>query len=341
MPRIGSVTDRHANFGGFHLRTTYHLLGSAAVVALAASPAAAAGTRAGTQIANTATATYDGPGGTPTSISSNTVTVRVDEILNVSVTSTDPGDVPARPGQTDAPLGFRVTNAGNGPEAFTLAGLGALGGDDFDPNVTAIYIDNGNGVYDPGVDTRYIAGTNDPLLQPDTGVTVFVLSTIPGAATNGQRGLAQLTATAVTGSGAPGTAFAGQGDGGGDAVVGTTGAQAKDDGAYAIQAVTVAFSKAASVLDPFGGSRSVPGSIITYSLQATLSGSGSLPNLGISDPIPAGTTFQSGSLTLNGAALTDAADADAGRFSAGAISVALGSPAAGTSHLVTFKVRID
>lgn len=323
------------------MNRSYLSVGGVAIAVAVAQPAVAAGTRAGTQIANTATATYDRPGGGMDTVTSNTVTVRVDEILNVSVTATDPGDVPVRPGQADAPLAFRVINAGNGPEAFSLAGLGTLGGDDFDPNVTAIYIDNGNGVFDPGVDTRYIAGANDPLLQPDGGVTVFVLSTVPTGAGNGQRGLAQLTATAVTGSGAPGTAFTGQGEGGGDAVVGTTGAQAKDDGAYAVQAVSVAFAKSATVLDPFGGSRSVPGSVITYSLQATLSGAGTLPNLAISDPIPAGTTFQAGSLTLNGVALTDATDADAGRFNAGAISVALGSPAAGTSHLVTFKVRID
>jgi len=313
----------------------------ATTATLGAGPAWAAGTRAGTQINNSASATFDGPGGTQTTVQSNVVSVRVDEIIDVAVTSTDPGDVSARPGQADVPLAFRVTNVGNGPEAFSLAGLGTLGGDDFDPNVTAIFIDNGNGVFDPGVDTRYVPGSNDPLLQPHTGVILFVLSTMPAGSANGQRGLVQLSATATTGTGAPGTAFAGKGEGGGDAVIGTSRGQGADDGAYVVSAVTVGFTKSATVLDPFGGTRAVPGSIVTYTLQAMLSGNGSLPNLAVSDPIPAGTSYQPGTLTLNGTALTDAADADAGRFGAGAISVALGSPAAGTSHLVTFKVRID
>lgn len=316
------------------------LLATTALITIS-SQAHAAGTRAGTQINNTATATYDGPGGAPASVQSNTVTVRVDEIINVSVTSTDPGDVSARPGQADVPLAFRVTNAGNGPEAFSLTGLGTVGGDNFDPNVTALYIDDGNGVYDPGVDVRYVPGSNEPLLQPDAGVVVFVVSTMPAGATDGQRGIGQLSVTSLTGSGAPGTTFAGQGEGGGDAVVGTSRGTASDDGAYVIAAVTVDFNKSAVVLDPFGGTRAVPGSIVTYSLSATLTGTGSLPNLQVSDPIPDGMTYQPGSLTLNGTALTDAADGDAGRFAGGAINVALGSPAAGSSQTVTFKARID
>ena len=51
-----------------------------------ATAAHAAGVVAGTQIANTATATYDS-GSASVSIQSNTVTVRVDELLNVAVTS--------------------------------------------------------------------------------------------------------------------------------------------------------------------------------------------------------------------------------------------------------------
>jgi hypothetical protein len=48
-----------------------------------------------------------------------------------------------------------------------------------------------------------------------------------------------------------------------------------------------------------------------------------------------------GSLTVDGAALSDADDSDAGRFGAGAIEVALGDVEAKSSRFVTFKVRID
>ena len=121
---------------------------------------------------------------------------------------------------------------------------------------------------------------------------IFVLSSIPAGATDGQRGRVDLVAVAATGSGAPGTTFAGQGQGGGDAVVGATGADAEDDGFYAVSAASVAFVKSADVVDPFGGTTRVPGSIITYRLVASVSGSGSLANLRIGDAIPAGSSLR-------------------------------------------------
>jgi uncharacterized repeat protein (TIGR01451 family) len=314
----------------------------AAGVILHAPAARAAGTAAGTNIANTATATYSEPDGTENTINSNTVTLRVDELLDVSVASADTGDVGALPGATNQVLSFTLTNGGNGPEAFALNAVTTGGGDDFDPTVTSIVLDaNGNGAYDAGVDTVYTAGSNDPSLQPDTSITVFLLSTIPAGASNAQRGRVDLLVAAVTGTGAPGTSFAGQGEGGGDAVVGATGADSGDYGMYRVSTANVTFTKAASVAGPLGGSSVIPGAVITYTLTATVGGSGTLNNIAIADPIPTGTTYRPGTLTLEGAALTDAADADAGRFTGTGIAVALGSVGAGTSRTITFQVKID
>jgi uncharacterized repeat protein (TIGR01451 family) len=307
------------------------------------SPAAAAGTPAGTNIQNVATATYEPvPGGPPTSIDSNTVTIKVDELLDVAVSWADPADVAAAPGATGQVLRFTVTNAGNGAESFTLGTVAAGGGDDFDPSVTAIVLDsNGNDAYDAGVDAVYVAGSNDPELAADQSLTVFVLSSIPAAALDAQRGKVDLTAVAKTGSGAPGTSFAALGQGGGDAVVGATGADGADDGWYKVGKASIGFTKSANVLDPWGGSTSAPGSIVTYSLTATVTGSGSLGNVRIADAVPTGTSYAAGSLTLDGTALTDAADADAGTFTGSGVSVALGTLASGASRTVTFKVKID
>ena len=307
-----------------------------------AEPAHAAGTAAGTTISNTATATYTDAGGNPVSVPSNRVDVRVDEILNVTVVSADPGDVAALPGATNQVLSFTVTNSGNGSESFRLSPINLIGGDAFDPTTTSLVFDtNGNGVYDAGVDTVYNAGSNDPILAPDTSVRVFVLSTVPATAIDGQRGQTDLTATAVTGSGAPGTAFAGQGQGGGDAVVGATTALGRDDGFYIVNSATVAFVKSATVLDPFGGAKPVPGAIITYTLVATVSGGGSLNNLAAGDPIPASTTFVPGSITSQTASITDVTDADAGEFAANRVSVRFGSVPGGQTRTVTFKVKIN
>ncbi len=309
---------------------------------LCASPALAAGTPAGTNIVNVATATYELPNGDETSIDSNIVTLKVDELLDVSVAWSDPSDVDASAGAVGQLLKFTVTNGGNGAESFALATLANGGGDDFDPSVTSIVLDsNGNGAYDAGVDTVYVSGSNDPQLDPDQSITVFVLSTIPAAAGDGQRGRVDLTAVARTGSGAPGTSFAGQGQGGGDAVVGATGADADDDGYYRVARASVAFVKSAAVADAFGGTAAAPGSTVTYTLAATVSGTGSLANLRVSDPVPAGTTYKPGSLTLEGAPLTDAADADSGSFTGTAINVGLGTVAAGATRTITFQVKID
>ncbi len=306
-----------------------------------AEPAQAAGTAAGTTISNTATATYTDAGGATVSVPSNQVNVRVDELLNVTVATADPGDIAALPGATSQALSFTVTNTGNGTEAFRLTPINAIGGDAFDPTTTSLVIDNGNGVYDPGIDIVYAAGSNDPILAPDTSVRIFVLSTVPASATDGQRGQTDLTATAVTGSGAPGTSFAGQGQGGGDAVIGLSTALGRDRGYYIVSAATVAFLKSASVLDPFGGTKPVPGAIITYTLVATVSGTGTLANLAASDPMPASTTYVPGSITSQSVAITDLTDSDAGEFAANKVLIRFGTVPGGQTRTVTFKVRIN
>ena len=313
----------------------------AAISALSlAAPAYAAGTRAGTVIDNTATATYD-EGGTPVEVDSNINSLTVDELLDTVVAWDDGADVATTPGATGGALTFTITNTGNGEEAFLLSTVSTVGGDDYDPTGVTIVIDDGDGVYEPGIDVVYVAGAGNPVLDPDETITVFVIANTPGGLSDGDRGGVQLTAEAVTGTGAPGTSFAGQGEGGGDAVVGTTGADGEDDGYFQVAAATVSLAKSATVADPFGGTNAVPGSTITYQIVATTSGSGSLPNLAINDAIPAGTTFVPGSITLGGTTLTDAADADAGRFASNNVSVSLGTVTGGQTRTVTFQVTID
>lgn len=313
-----------------------------------ASRAEAAGTVAGSTISNTATATYNDSGGNAQTASSNTANIRVDELLDVAVASNDPGDIPTLPSGVNQVASFTVTNTGNGTEAYALSVATALGGDQFDPTVTSIVLDtNGNGVYDAGVDTVYVAGTNDPVLAPDAAIRVFVLSSIPGTAADGDRGQLSLTAASATLTGAPGSSSAGQGQGGGDAVVGTTGGDGSATGTYIVQSANIAFSKTSSVVDPFGGVKIVPGSIVTYTLTATVSGTGSLTNVAISDNIPASTTYEAATLQLQSAPLTDVADADAGNFvppvgaTPGRIEVSLGTVPAGQTRTVTFQVKIN
>lgn len=337
------MTQDHATY----LVRSRRLLASAApatlcgISLLAFAPAAqAAGTVAGTNIQNIASASYDTPDG-PVEIQSNTNIVRVDELLNVTVDSTDPGDVVTAPGATSNVQKFRITNTGNGSEGFTLSAITANGGDDFDPALVQIVIDDGDGVYEPGQDIVYTAGVNDPVLAPDESRIIFVITSTPVGAANGNRAEVSLRAIAKTGSGPAGTTFDGAGQGGGDAVVGLTTADARDSGYLVVHSATVNLTKAASIVDPFGGDTAVPGSIITYTLTATVTGTGTLTNLAIADPIPSGTAYEAGTITLQAAGLTDAADADAGNYNGTRVRVVLGDIAAGQTRTVTFKVKIQ
>lgn len=329
--------------------STYHRLNSqlatfVSVIALygllVPANAAAGGVTAGTLIENTAVASYDDGAGART-INSNTVTVRVDELLDVTLTSLDPGPVSTRPG--DAVLTFELTNQGNGPEAFNLSANPAVAGNDFDVTVRSIAIDsNGNGTYDAGIDEILTAPQTTAVLAADATLTVFVLVTVPDGASDTQTSNVALTAEAVTGSGAPGTVFADAGVDGGDAIVGTTGALATARGQLVVGVARVELIKSVTLRDPFGGTSAVPGTIATFTILARVSGSGTINDLIVTDAIPEGTTYAPGTLALDNAALSDVEDGDAGAASdAAGIAVDLGDIAADGSHTVTFDVVIE
>jgi len=311
-----------------------------------ASPAAvhAVGTAAGTNITNTATVNYS-LGGTPTTITSNTTTLAVAELINVTIALQSP-TVSVAAGGSNKALLFLVTNTGNGGEIFALAGDSVLVGDDFDPTPAApfIYFDtDSSGDLSPA-DTPYVAGGNDPFIAADGSVAVLLVNNIPPGLPDGEYGRSELTATANTGTGAPGTVMPGQGPGGVDAVIGTSGGVAAVFGQYLVGDILLSAVKSQAVLDPFGGSQPIPGAAITYQIVVTAAGSGVALGAAFSDPIPASTTYVAGSLRLNGATLTDSVDSDAGSFTLGParVAVSLGdlSTAAGP-QTIDFRVTIN
>ncbi len=311
---------------------------SVVIAALLSSPVYAAGVPAGTRIENTATASFD-VGGAPASVDSNTVEVLVDELLDVATASQDGNAIPIT---SDAVLTYTVTNTGNGPEDFFLTADPSVPGNDFDVTVNAIAIDtDGDGVYDPNVDTILTGPERTAILQPDAPYTVFVLVTAPNTATDGQTSAVNLTARAVTGSGTPGTVIAGAGEGGGDAVVGATTAIDDAVGPLIASRATVSLVKSATVSNVYNTSEAIPGAVITYQIVATVSGSSSVSNLNVSDTIPTNTQYRPGSLTLDTVALTDADDSDAGAGSPSGVTVTVPTANGGTSYTVTFDVTID
>lgn len=329
-----------------NVRTASTLAPLAALVLAAAGPAGAAGTLAGTDIANTADVSYE-LGGTPVTQQSNTVVITVAETLDVSVVLQSPQQT-VSPGDTNQGLVFTVTNTGNGNEAFRLDIDNTDPADDFDPVAAtpAIYFDSdASGDFSAG-DVAYSPGANDPLLAPDATVTIILVNDIPAGLANGDIGRSALQATAVTGSGVPGTVFAGLGDNGVDAVTGTSGAEAQAAGEYIVSDVTLTAVKASVVTDPFGGTSPVPGATIRYTITVTVTGTGTAFAAAVNDPIPANTTYTGNSLTLAGASLSDQVDGDAGELDSSgtvpAIVVRLGDlTAADGDQIITFDVVID
>jgi uncharacterized repeat protein (TIGR01451 family) len=328
------------------LRSSIALTAFAVAFVFASNHAQAVGVAAGTSIDNTAQVTYT-VGTTSTTATSNTVSVTVAEILDVVVTRQSAANISVTAGATQQEIVFRVTNTGNGPETFRLVMNSVIGGDDFDPApaTPSIYFDtDASGDLSPG-DTPYSVGANDPVLNADAFVTVLVVNDIPAVLADGTFGISELTADARTGTGAPGTTYAGQGFNGTDAVVGTTGALSVANGHYLVAGLAVTAVKSQSVVDQFGGARPVPGARINYTIVVNATGSGSAANSVFTDNIPANTTYVPGTLRLNSAVLSDAADADAGDFvaaPAARVLVQLGNiTQASGSQTIQFAVTIN
>ena len=87
-----------------------------------------------------------------------------------------------------------------------------------------------------------------------------------------------------------------------------------------------------------------PGTILTYTMVVTNSGTGAASGVVLTDPEPANTTYVANSITQDAASRTDGTgddNADFGGTTAGAVTVDIGTLAAGASTTITFQVSID
>jgi uncharacterized repeat protein (TIGR01451 family) len=333
----------------------------AGALVLAAAPACAQSTMtpAATWIDNVATLAY-ADGTALTSLQSNHAMLQVQEILDVRVDVLTPiVDVAAD--SHDQRLGFRITNLGNGWQAFDLSILD--GDDDFDPHTCQILVDwDGDGLFD---ETRDRVTSTTPVLAPGASVVAWVSCSIPANVAHGTFGRILLRAyPAVLRNGATESQMANAGNGGVYLVMGpnlrprtlftggtggsggTGGTSGGTDGTsqpatFRVGQVNAQLVKTQAVLDTAGGARAMPGAIVTYSLEARFGAGLAVKQAKISDTIPAGSTYVPGSLTLDGAALSDADDTDLGRFDGAGIEVGLGDIAVPINRVVTFKVRIN
>jgi len=309
----------------------------------------AAGTTAGTVIPNTTTLSYSIAGVAAPPITSAPATVTVDEVIDLTLTWQDGAPVNVNSPDSNDPLRFQLVNTGNGNETFTLSrNNNPTTGDQYNPlsSSTPIYLES-NGT--PGLQTG--VGGDTPYggslaLPPGGSATIYLLSDTPPGLPNGSRGDVQLTAASATpgASGAAyGTVLNGQGDGGVDAVVGVALGQAQATGSYLVSGLSVVVAK--SVVSPSNPDALVPGALITYRVQVTLSGTGTADNLVISDPLPVQVSYQPSSATLSGNLAcnpcTDSGDADPVAFSANTLTATLGTVAAPASFTLDFLATLN
>ena len=305
---------------------TLLLAGVASIVA--AAPAAAqttTGTAAGTVVSNTAQASYT-VNGALQNATSNISTFVVDRKVNLTVT--------AQTGVSQVNLGqpgvttFRVTNNTNGIQDFLLSATQVVpagiltGTNNFALSNLKIYVDsNGNGTYDPGVDTM---GYIDEL-APDSSATVFVVGDVPNQA-NADRAFVGLDVTAAAGgtTGTAGAALVPTGldvldqngtvdvvfaDDDNDGTLGFDTARNGQAWAYAAyqvgtHAVSLSVVKSSTVLSDgvsLINPKALPGAVVQYCLtvnNATLLTPAT--NVTLTDVIPANTTYVPGSITVGG-----------------------------------------
>ncbi len=296
------------------IRTLLGVAAAALTAVLLTTPALAIGTPAGTNITNQATVNYRDTNNNALTALSNVVTTTVSQVAGLTVAPNNTAN--ATPGDV-LYYAHTVTNTGNGTDTINLTAVSASGW------TTAIYHDvNNNGVYDAGTDV--LLTDSDANGVPDTGAMaedanyhILVAVTVPSNAAN-----AATDTVTVTGRSHFNTAVT---------------ATATDT--TTVRAPVLGVVKSVS---PTGNQP--PNTVLTYTIVVTNNGNGQANSVVMTDPIPANTTYVASSITYNGAARTDAADADNADYNVtnpGKVTVNVGTLAAAASATITFQVRIN
>jgi len=348
---------------------TVGIIGLAAITSLAATPALAAGTTAGTTITNTATVDYQ-VGGVAQGQQSASNNFTVDRKINLLVEEVGTVTTSVVPGQTNAVTTFQLTNSSNEVLDFALVASQIVGGtashggtDTFDATNVRIYRDNtvtGTvGSWDVG-DTL-LTGFVDELVV-DTAIRLFVVADIPtGLANNAVAGVT-LRATAREGGtaasqGAAITETAGANTAGKDTVfadiAGVTGDAARDgshsdNDDYTVQTATLAVTKTSRVIsDPFNNTTNpklIPGAVVEYCIAVANSGSVAATSVVINDAVPAQLLFSTGTILLNGTVTGTTCNADGaagGSYTAPNVSGTIATIAAGATRTLVFRATVN
>ena len=301
------------------------LLGATALTVFTVGSAHAQLTPAGTNVQNTFTLTYDVGGVAQPPIDTSDpgdpngpTEFTVDRLIDLTVASQ--GDNTVAPGATDEELVFSVTNDGNDTQAYSLTVVEETG-DDIDTDdpagatpVLVYYIDDGDGVYQPGgADGAPITynPANPPELGPDEVLWVVVTQDIPTSAVDTNTADVTLVVDTLEpasspNAGTPVTADADGtnaltgaaenvlADGSGTSNEGANAGDHSDTGTYVVAAAEVSAVKDVTIHSEDGtgctvipgtatGGYSIPGACVEYVITVENTGSSAATDIVIND----------------------------------------------------------
>lgn len=353
---------------------------SVSLAMLCSTPAFAAGTTQGTSITNNVNVNFQVGGVPQTQASASDVFVVDRKVIFTLAEKAPTGTTSVSPGQTARITTFILTNTSNDTLDFTITPSQLVGGTAAHGGTDAFNVTNLLVCLDANADNTCDAAATATLnvndLIADANTTILVVGDIPLAAVNGQVAGISLSAAAlnsngtaitaatdatVNGAGTVETIFA---DAAKSGNAGTSAARdgidvATDD--YTVQAAVLSVFKTSRIIsDGVSASnfKSVPGAVVEYCISvANAAGGATATNITISDLVPTNTTYQAGTIRVNGTVtspgatqtcaagtvVTDASDADAGSFGTPANTVAgtLNNIAGGNSSALIFRATIN
>lgn len=266
---------------------------------------------AGVSISNIATATYNDPDDNVLVKDSDpsVVTIAVKAGVDVNIPA---GTLNVTPGDT-IQIPFSVTNTGNAPDVVDGSYTSTI-------LTYEMWIDfDGNGIIDNGdvlaTDTDGDGYPDTGTLQPGQTMYFIAKAIVPVGTSDLSTDLLNMVGTSSN-----------------DNTISDS-----DSISVVVHAPILSMIKSVSPTGP-----QTPGTVLTYTLVITNSGTGVAKDLLITDPIPAFTSYVPGSITMNGVGRTDAIDGDGARFISNSV-VARWTQLAGNGATltITFQVTID
>jgi uncharacterized repeat protein (TIGR01451 family) len=249
-------------------------------------------------------------------ILSNTVNIDISPYVDVTIEPVSASLTEGLDNSISYTYSFIVANSGNVEDRLdlTAAFVNSSGA------VSEIWADlDHNNRLDPAVDKRIGISQGEYLIPARTKTRVFVVTNAPG-----NLRLAALSlnddATAVT-------------------------RHKNAEATIGPDNRTVTLIKT-QLVDTQGANIPGIGTVITYTLTPHIPGTVAVTDVHITDPIPAGTDYVRGSLSLGGKPLSDSSDSDAGHYNSSthSISVVIADSASADmnpqSQAVSFQVRI-